>query len=116
MNFKRKHYNFIQKLHNLICNNELMKDKIVIWDNQGRKIGFTIINSYKFHKICKEKMITKSKNFKSLFRQLNNYGFKYADGFCYHPSSNFFKDSKYLKKIVYKEHKKEVIKKEKKKK
>ena len=116
MKLKKKYDNFIQRLHNLISLNELNKEKSVIWDNLGGKYGFTILNSNEFHKKCKEKMITKSLNLKSLFKQFNNYGFKYMKGFWYHPSNNFYKGSRklnYIKfkdKLFFRKKKKNIIK------
>ena len=50
-----------------------------------------IINLGDFHEKCITNKITNSINFKSLFRQLNNYGFKYNNGFCYHPLADILK-------------------------
>lgn len=103
---------FIKRLHKLISQEDKKLCKSVIWDNFGDKNGFIIINLKDFHEKCITNKITNSINLKSLFRQLNNYGFKYADGFCYHPSGYFIKNSQSLKKIRYKDHiKNERIKK-----
>jgi len=103
---------FIKRLHKLITKENNSFYNCVIWDNIGNKNGFMIINLKDFHEKCITNKITNSINLKSLFRQLNNYGFKYADGFCYHPSGYFIKNSQNLKKIRYKNHIKNEEKKE----
>jgi hypothetical protein len=95
---------FIKRLYQLVTLEDNSLNNCVIWDNVGNKNGFMIINLGDFHEKCITNKITNSINFKSLFRQLNNYGFKYNNGFCYHPSGYFKKNSTNLKKIRYKDH------------
>ena len=95
---------FVKKLYSIIDNEDNKILKCVKWDRHKKNTGFSIINYNTFHEKCLENKVTKSNNFKSLNRQLNNYGFKYCDGFWYHNKNYFFKNSKFLYKIRYKEY------------
>ena len=95
---------FVKKLYSLINDEEDNIFKCVIWNKYKKNIGFSIIDNYSFHKKCIEKKVTRSNNIKSLFRQLNNYGFRYIHGFWYHKKNYFYKNSTYLNKIKYKEY------------
>ena len=95
---------FVKKLYVFINTEDSEIFRSVKWDKQKDKLGFSIIDNYTFHKKCLKNNITKSNNYKSLYRQLNNYGFKYSHGFWHHYKNYFFKNSKFLNKIKYKEY------------
>ena len=95
---------FVKKLYSLINDEENNIFKCVTWNKYKKNTGFSIIDNYSFHKKCIEKNVTRSNNIKSLFRQLNNYGFRYIHGFWYHNKNYFYKNSTYLNKIKYKEY------------
>jgi hypothetical protein len=90
---------FITNLHKLISEEEKKYDKSVNWIEKKGKKGFNILNLRKFHERCILNLITLSYDHRSLFRQLNNYGFKQIKEFWYHSENQFFKDSNNLKSI-----------------
>jgi len=99
MKIPKSRIKFIINLHKLISEEEKRYNKSVNWIEKEDKKGFSILNLRKFHERCILNLITLSYDQKSLFRQLNNYGFKQIKDFWYHSENLFFKDSNNLKSI-----------------
>lgn len=99
MRIPKSSIKFITNLHKLISEEEKKYDKSVNWIEKEGKKGFNILNLREFHERCILNLITLSYDHRSLFRQLNNYGFKQIKEFWYHSDNLFFKESKDLKSI-----------------